>query len=640
MANMNENICKAVDIIVNKRLNDYPTDQTIKAEVVECLNAALGEYRIKYQDSFFSAFATDNNIVYSPGMIVDITVPNGDYSNTKKINPNSSLDATVFMPLVDEYSTLYQTSRNLLENAEASVLGDQTGIYTKNLYTREKNTDVDYSFQEESFFVLESDIITKNLLKLEGKIDFGFKVILNVFKNLRTTDIINQDYDIVEYRNGITDLKRKTYYYEQKEFIFTIADMKGNPFQYDGLNHIYKVFDISNEKIYNIQSVDIYIVDNINTKNDKEQYSIELSNFKLYTAKKYNYNSLNTYALSIKSDLYSYYYAEPADEGEFTLELNLLTRGRPIDLSKAVPAPTIYWFQEDASISIGSEDYSSYGGVGWRCLNDKIETDNGFYWLNDNYTITLPKSILGIKSRFKAIIHYGADRQIIDTTYYRTENTYYRNDVGFSQFGIYCYKEHDNNTWNESDKTNLFGSTRNVSAGFNDSLFLHMETPQDDRYTFYWSKSDTEGAVRNIKVDDDSLDYIQIYASEVSEYSYYTCTVKNQNDDIILTDSIRITNQSNLITLDNVDNENQNFSDDIEELYEEVDKNTSNIANNAANIARNNTNIDSLNDDINVLSSLIGDVSELNLKQESYGDFTLSQIIADLYDRIVALESK
>ena len=290
MANINENICKAVDIIVNKRLNDYPTDQTIKAEVVECLNAALGEYRIKYQDSFFSAFATDNNIVYSPGMIVDITVPNGDYSNTKKINPNSSLDATVFMPLVDEYSTLYQTSRNLLENAEASVLGDQTGIYTKNLYTREKNTDVDYSFQAESFFVLESDIITKNLLKLEGKIDFGFKVILNVFKNLRTTDIINQDYDIVEYRNGITDLKRKTYYYEQKEFIFTIADMKGNPFQYDGLNHIYKVFDISNEKIYNIQSVDIYIVDNINTKNDKEQYSIELSNFKLYTAKKYNYN--------------------------------------------------------------------------------------------------------------------------------------------------------------------------------------------------------------------------------------------------------------------------------------------------------------------------------------------------------------
>ena len=53
---MNEyekNICQAIDIIVNRAISTAGYDKTIQATIISCVDATIGRYRIRYQDSVF-----------------------------------------------------------------------------------------------------------------------------------------------------------------------------------------------------------------------------------------------------------------------------------------------------------------------------------------------------------------------------------------------------------------------------------------------------------------------------------------------------------------------------------------------------------------------------------------------------------
>ena len=83
MADINEQICKAVDIIVSKKLESINFDSTIIATIVDNSEAKQYKYICSNGSSQFVAYAKETN--YKINESVYVTIPNNDYDQQKII---------------------------------------------------------------------------------------------------------------------------------------------------------------------------------------------------------------------------------------------------------------------------------------------------------------------------------------------------------------------------------------------------------------------------------------------------------------------------------------------------------------------------------------------------------------------------
>ena len=60
-------------------------DKTIKATIVRCVDATIGKYVVKYQDSSFYAYSYNTDRTYTAGTAVYILIPGNDMSQEKSI---------------------------------------------------------------------------------------------------------------------------------------------------------------------------------------------------------------------------------------------------------------------------------------------------------------------------------------------------------------------------------------------------------------------------------------------------------------------------------------------------------------------------------------------------------------------------
>lgn len=84
MADVSENLFKAIDIITSKRISQLQFDKTIVAEITDNKKAEQGEYSLS--DGSASEFiAYSENKDYKKGDSVYVNVPNGDFNSQKRI---------------------------------------------------------------------------------------------------------------------------------------------------------------------------------------------------------------------------------------------------------------------------------------------------------------------------------------------------------------------------------------------------------------------------------------------------------------------------------------------------------------------------------------------------------------------------
>ena len=79
------NICQAIDIIVEKAVKEAAYDKTILAQVLECTDATIGKYKIKYQDNVCYAYSSNTDVTYLKGSDVYVLVPESDLNKEKTI---------------------------------------------------------------------------------------------------------------------------------------------------------------------------------------------------------------------------------------------------------------------------------------------------------------------------------------------------------------------------------------------------------------------------------------------------------------------------------------------------------------------------------------------------------------------------
>ena len=102
MADYAETLFQAVDILLNKKIEQIKFDQTIKATVIDASKADIGEYLVSTGEAKFTAYSTETK--YRENETVMVTIPQGDYNNQKiiisKYVDNSNTPITVQTPFV------------------------------------------------------------------------------------------------------------------------------------------------------------------------------------------------------------------------------------------------------------------------------------------------------------------------------------------------------------------------------------------------------------------------------------------------------------------------------------------------------------------------------------------------------------
>lgn len=82
---LNKSILDAIELVASSVMKKAKYDKTIQAQIIACTNLDLGEYRCKYQDSTFCAYANDINIFFNNGCYVYILIPQGNMNKEKII---------------------------------------------------------------------------------------------------------------------------------------------------------------------------------------------------------------------------------------------------------------------------------------------------------------------------------------------------------------------------------------------------------------------------------------------------------------------------------------------------------------------------------------------------------------------------
>lgn len=79
-----DSVYKAIDVIVEKRIEDLRLDKTIKANIIRCLDADQRKYKIGYAGGETVAYAQLEE-TYFPNTEVYVLVPEGNFNNKKQI---------------------------------------------------------------------------------------------------------------------------------------------------------------------------------------------------------------------------------------------------------------------------------------------------------------------------------------------------------------------------------------------------------------------------------------------------------------------------------------------------------------------------------------------------------------------------
>ena len=88
LENLQEDLFKSIDTIVQARIANLPYDKTIECEIIDINNSNFGKYTVRYQAATFEASSTI--IGLEVGDIVYVSIPQNDFKQEKIITAKKS----------------------------------------------------------------------------------------------------------------------------------------------------------------------------------------------------------------------------------------------------------------------------------------------------------------------------------------------------------------------------------------------------------------------------------------------------------------------------------------------------------------------------------------------------------------------
>ena len=418
MSDINNQICDAISIIVDKRLSQANFDKTIQATIVAQGDKTKGEYKVKYLDSSFYAYDKSGKD-YSVGTQVYVLVPENDLSKVKTILGTADKTKDI-QPIVPEGNKFEYLTNNLFiikpTNTEFGIKSWENRnkenktyppIYIYNRDEENANFKIDtdglsYIEKEDfGYFILKCNVRTNLQKSQQSKGNYGIRVTLtaDLKENQQNTELENSD----STDNIVTDQKTKDI---NLDFVLDSTMMVGNPYSLVIPTAQIAGFNVGNYKNIIITSISLFSK-NFSKLEDNEKdegNNIFFTDLSLQCANKISADNLNGNYLYVSVPNGQYL---SADDGKDSVILKAIfqSKGQIIDPAK-YSGLTYYWLKKNPSISVADKErHLSINGIntaGWECLN-VYDKENGVFKSGGDTYIVDKNSFLSNQQEYRCI---------------------------------------------------------------------------------------------------------------------------------------------------------------------------------------------------------------------------------------------
>lgn len=412
MSDINNQICDAIGIIVDKKLSQANFDKTIQATIVAQGDKTKGEYKVKYLDSSFYAYDKSGHD-YAVGTQVYVLVPENDLSKVKTILGTADKTKDI-QPVIPEENKFEYLTNNLFIIQANKEFGIKSWENSSSLIYNTENDDntnfkidtngLSYIEKEDfDYFILKCNVRT-NLQKSQQSLGtYGIRIIISA--DLKENQQNNETENADSTNNNTENQKTQNL---TLEFVLDSTMMVGNP--YSLVIPIEQIAGFNVANYTNIVIKDISLFSNnftspLNEGEKDEGNNIFFTDLSLQCANKISADNLNGNYLYVSVPNGQYL---SADDGKDSVVLKAIfqSKGQIIDPTK-YSGLTYYWFKKNPLISVADTErkYCKINGInteGWECLNTYDEKNKVFKAGGDTYIID-KNSFLSNQQEYRCI---------------------------------------------------------------------------------------------------------------------------------------------------------------------------------------------------------------------------------------------
>ena len=363
-------ICEAIETLVDRAVEKANYDKTIQASIVEQVDATIGKYKVKYQDSTFFAYAADVSANYSKGTNVYILIPSNDMEKDKTIIGAVEKLGTDYIPTVPEKNKYDEIGSNFIETTNNGI--GVCSYYQTNGFSFLDPTALNPKAEEEKdYFLIYDSSRTTNYISLIAAAQIEkymrdssylicgatFKTKLNSEQIQDTSGIYGIEFELT-FKSGEEEIN--------KVYRIDNNDMEGYPYHYEKGSAQRVYFPIDGKSFIKINRIQLFCAKFPNIDTTKTQDDILALNLLLQGANKISEEDLNGCYLTLTTPQGEFLGTD--GKTEISLVANLRVKGQNVGSDQNV---SYYWFRENPKITRESDLFHLYGGLGWECLNKK-----------------------------------------------------------------------------------------------------------------------------------------------------------------------------------------------------------------------------------------------------------------------------
>ena len=409
MSRIEDSICEAIELIVNKTITEAGYDKTIQGTIKRCVDESIGKYLINYQDSLFYAYSTSIENQYSPGSMVYILVPQNDMTRDKTILGTVDKTDTSFLFQLDEDEAYDLIGTNAIKNVSNFSLSSYS-FYNSPSEAPTNYIKILYDADETNNLLEIDDFAIGEYIKQSSSMLCGA-----TFKTAFSKDQKKKgNYGIIF---GLDFLDNATEEVVTRYYVIDVDNMTGNPYDLTFGKRQFKIFNIDGANFNKISSISLFVNNFPSQKSEQEilqenLLDITVSNIELFGAVAMTEQELNSCGISFSTPQGTFFPSNALDSAKLTITANVKIKGKKVD--SAFQNIPFYWFREDLSVTSKSNFYHKYGGRGWKCLNEYniIETNDSdnptqVEWIpmTDTYTVSINDAIAK-ETKIKCVILY------------------------------------------------------------------------------------------------------------------------------------------------------------------------------------------------------------------------------------------
>ena len=369
-----------------KIMSNDDKETAYECTIIRSIDSMTGEYELDYMSNKIRAYSMDSSKTYSPGDLVFVIAPQGDFNDVKYILGFANSKKIVAPPpdKEDENDRYVNLTDDLLD------VDKDTDIFGLKSYDNINMKDITSGVCNNSRFI---ERITKYI---NGKKER----ILRFSADIKTSLDNDQMYSGGGYGISISIPFVEEGY---KEYKLDSTKMLGSPMSLLDWTHQTLEIQLDRDRIYDSTRPPIVKIYKENFIEDEkkvpENFDIKFKNISLYVTGKLTSEEFNGYYVYLFATGGNYFLSSDSVDAFKYITATLKAKGNDVDTTN----DDIYWFEEDSKITSSSPEYLEIGGIGWKCINpsskNKVTNEDG----TTSSTISFKNRVEKIEVKAKTI---------------------------------------------------------------------------------------------------------------------------------------------------------------------------------------------------------------------------------------------